>query len=135
VLHHPVGHREVGRGVVELHVAHEGRPPGEHHRGREDREDAETHADAHGRGRSRHERDSSSPTIARATTSGPASYAVASVSVANCAARITTVSPAGGSSGRGSRDPEASSSRAPQPSESPTSRSGNATQATSSAVS
>ena len=38
VLHHAIGHREVGRGVVELDVAGEGRLPGEDDRRREDGE-------------------------------------------------------------------------------------------------
>ncbi|MDQ2911371.1 MAG: hypothetical protein M3R39_10230, partial [Actinomycetota bacterium] len=66
---------------------------------------------------------------------GPASSAVASARVANWAARMTTVSPAGSTSARGSRSPLAASSSRPQPSESPASRSGKASQATSRAVS
>ena len=39
MLHHAVGHREVGGRVVELDVAREGRPAGEDDRCREDGED------------------------------------------------------------------------------------------------
>ena len=44
MLHHAVGHREVGRGVVELDVTGERGVPGEHDRRGEDREDSDPDA-------------------------------------------------------------------------------------------
>ena len=45
MLHHTIGHRKVGGGVVELDVAREGRLAGEQHWRGEDEEDREPDAD------------------------------------------------------------------------------------------
>ena len=60
--------------------------------------------------------------------------AVAALIVVSDEATITTAKPAGSTSAPGSLRPATCSSRSPQPSESPQSRSGNATQATKSGI-
>src|SRR5438094_793456 len=82
----------------------------------------------------RHGSDRAKPATASATTAGTASSAVAVIIVANAAATMITVNPAGATSVPGSRAPAARPSNRPQPRHNSPRMSGKATQHTSNVI-
>ena len=95
MLHHPVGHRELRRGVVELDVAGEGRLAREDDRRGEDCESSDCGAQRPQVGRLRLIGPSSSPAIASPAAAAPPARRSCPVSVASSPARMTAPARAG----------------------------------------